>query len=179
MTAGLRAALLVLLLSAAPASQAARERGDGFYIDIPAGWAVQRDLMGVPLMARPDRSADAEGWGADLITVLREPADRRRTCLDAFVMRKLQQLAYHSARFEKLEEETFDLPAQGGAPATLLTLRYTEGPRELMAYMLVLDAGPHFLTATASSSPARFEFQRAHLRQTLETLRATRPGRGP
>ena len=177
--ASLRIAALALLLATTTAASAAVERGEGFSIEVPAGWTVQRDLMGVPLMARPDRATDAEGWGADLLTVTREPADRRRTCLDAFVQRKLQQFAYHSERFQKLEEEALDIPAKGGAPATLLSLRYTEGPRELMAYVLILDAGPHFLTATFTSSPARFEFQRAALRRTLETLRARaspRPG---
>lgn len=169
----LRRVVLALLLAAAPASQAGRENAEGFSIEVPEGWTVQRGLMGVPLMARPDRASDADGWGADLITVIREPADRRRTCLDAFVMRKLQQFAYHSERFEKIEELPLDIPAKNGAPATLLTLRYTEGPRELMAYVLVLDAGPYFLTATASSSPARFEFQRATLLRAVESLRNT------
>lgn len=171
-------ALITLLCLALPfAASAARVNTEGFSIEIPEGWTTQQGVMGVPLMARPDQARDAEGWGQDLLTVTAEPADRRRTCLDAFTQRKLTQLAYHASEFVKLEEEPLELPlglkGKGSTVATRLTLRYREGPRELMAYVLVFDAGPHFLTATLTSSPARFEFQRARFRSVVESLRAT------
>lgn len=163
---------LALLCLALPlAAQAARVKGDGFSIDVPDGWQVQRGVMGVPLMARPPQATDAEGWGQDLLTVTAEPADRRRTCLEGFTLRKLSQFGYHASEFQKLEEEALELPAKNGRVATRLTLRYREGPRELMAYVLILDAGSHFLTATVTSSPARFEFQRARFRTLVESLR--------
>ncbi len=87
------------------------------------------------------------------------------------MQRKLAELAYHASDFSKVEEQALDLPAKNGQPATRLTLRYREGPRELMAYVLILDAGTHFLTATLTSSPARFEFQRARFRSVVESLR--------
>lgn len=169
--------LLTLFCLCLPlAAQAARLSTAGFSIAVPEGWTTEQGVMGVPLMARPDKARDAEGWGQDLLTVTTEPADRRRTCLEAFTQRKLTQLAYHASAFEKLEEEALELPAglnsKRTAVATRLTLRYREGPRELMAYVLVLDAGPQFLTATLTSSPARFEFQRARFRATVESLRA-------
>ena len=152
-------------------AQAAPTRGEGFSIELPTGWQAQQGVMGVPLMARPPKDSDPEGWGQDLLTVTREAVDRRRTCLEGFTLRKLGELSYHAAAFEKLEQVALDLPAKNGRPATLLTLRYREGPRELMAYVLILDAGSHFLTATLTSSPARFEFQRARFRTVVESLR--------
>ncbi len=163
--------VLLLCLGLPLSAQAARTGGAGFSIDVPETWELQRGVMGVALIARPPQASDAEGWGQDLLTVTAEPADRRRTCLEAFTQRKLGQLAYHAAAFEKLEELALDLPARNGRPATLLTLRYREGPRELMAYVLILDAGKQFLTATLSSSPPRFEFQRAQFRRVVESLR--------
>jgi hypothetical protein len=38
--------------------------------------------------------------------------------------------------------------------------------------VLILDAGRHMLTATVTSSPARFEARRAPFRSTLDSLRA-------
>jgi len=173
----LKSLLVFVCLCLPLAATAARVSTEGFSIDVPEGWATQQGVMGVPLMARPNKARDAEGWGQDLLTVTSEPADRRRTCLDAFTQRKLTQLAYHASEFVKLEEEALDLPARlkgkGTAVATRLTLRYREGPRELMAYVLVLDAGPRFLTATLTSTPARFEFQRARFRAAVESLRLT------
>lgn len=169
--------LILFALCLPLAAQAGRVSGTGFSIEIPDGWQIDRDLMGVPLMARPDQAKDATGWGEDLLTVTREPADRRRTCLEGFTLRKLGQFAYHASRFEKLEQEELELPAKNGRVATRLTLRYTEGPRELMAYVLILDAGSHFLTATLTSSPARFEFQRARFRSLVESLRAASASR--
>lgn len=158
----------LLALSTLPA-QAETVRGKGFSLTLPGGWEHQRDRMGVPLLARPDREQDPAGWGADLITVTREAVDAKRSCLEGFGYRKLEQLAYHSADFAKLAQEDLTL---GGKPATLFTLRYTEGPRPLMAHVLILADGKHMLTATALSSPARFEQQRAQLRFALESLRA-------
>ena len=173
--------LLALLCLCLPLmAEAARTQAEGFSIELPEGWQAQQGLMGVPLMARPPQATDAEGWGQDLLTVTREPADRRRTCLEGFTLRKLGELSYHAATFEKLEQIALDLPAKNGRPATLLTLRYREGPRELMAYVLILDAGSHFLTATLTSSPARFEFQRARFRSVVESLRrASATARAP
>lgn len=152
--------------AAEPALQAVR--GEGWRMQLPADWELQRDRMGLPLMARPSRSTDPEGWGADLLTVTVERGDLRRTCLDGYTLRRLQQMAYHASRFEKLEEEPLEL---GGAVATRLVVRYTEGPRELMAYVLVLQKGERFLTATLSSTPARFEFRRAEFRRLVDSLR--------
>lgn len=166
------ARLLLLLCATLPLlAQAARVKGEGFSIEVPEGWQVQHDLMGVPLMARPAQASDAEGWGQDLLTITREPVNHRRTCLEGFTQRKLGEFAYHASQFEKLEEEALQLPAKGGREATRLTLRYREGPRELMAYVLILDAGSHFLTATLTAPPARFEFQRARFRAVVESLR--------
>lgn len=160
-------------------AQAARVAGDGFSIELPEGWQSKQGIMGVPLMARPPQATDSEGWGKDLLTVTVEPADKRRTCLEGFTQRKLGELRYHASEFQKLEEEALDLPAKNGRPATRLTLRYREGPRELMAYVLILDAGSYFLTATLTSTPARFEFQRARFRTLVESLRrAPTPSRG-
>ena len=144
-------------------------RGEGYRIQLPASWELQRDRMGLPLMARPGRAADPEGWGADLLTITVETGDLRRTCLDGYTLRRLQQIAYHASRFEKLEEEPLEL---GGAVATRVVVRYTEGPRELMAYVLVLQQGQRFVTATLSSTPARFEFQRAAFRRLVDSLRS-------
>lgn len=164
----MRATLLALgLLLTLPAT-AARVDGPGFRIEIPDGWETQRNTMGVALMARPPRASDPEGWGSELLTVTVETADLRRTCLDGFALRKLQQYAYHAERFERLEEEPLEL---GGAVASRYTLRYTEGPRELMAYVLVLQSGSRFVTAAVSAPPARFEFQRARYRTMVESLR--------
>jgi len=157
-------------------AQAASFKAKGFSIELPDGWQTQQGVMNIPLMARPDQASDPEGWGQDLLTVISEPHDARRTCLEGYTLRKLGQLRYHASTFQKLDETALDLPAKNGLPATLLTLRYTEGPRELMAYVLILDAGSHFLTATLSSSPARFEFQRAPFRRVVESLRAASPG---
>jgi len=162
----LAAALLVL---ASQPVLADRVRGTGFSLSLPDGWEYQRDRMGVPLLARPARAEDPEGWGAELITLTREPVDARRTCLEGFGYRKLEQLAYHSEKFEKLLQEDLTL---GGKPATLFTLRYTEGPRELMSHVLILADGDHMLTATALSSPARFEARRALFRHALTSLRS-------
>lgn len=163
--------LVVICLLLPLAAEAARFTGQGFSIELPAGWETERNLMNVPLIARPPQSTDAEGWGQDLLTVTREPHDRRRSCLDSFTQHKLGEYAYHASQFAKLEEVPLELPARNGHVATLLTLRYQEGPRELMAYVLVMDAGSHFLTAAITSSPARFEFQRARFRQIVESLR--------
>lgn len=160
---------LLVLLALPVAVQAARVQGSGFAVEIPQGWETQADVMGVPLMARPPKATDPKGWGQDLLTVTVEAADRRRTCLEAFTQRKLGQFSYHAARFEKIEEEPLELD---GRVATRLTLRYTEGPRELMAYVLILDTGSDFLTATLTAPPARFESQRALFRSTVESLRA-------
>ena len=157
-------AALLLPLSAF----AARVVGDGYSIEVPQGWESRQGVMDVPLMARPPQATDAEGWGQDLLTVTVEKADKRRTCLEGFTQRKLKEFAYHASQFEKLEELPLELQ---GRVATLLTLRYREGPRELMAYVLILDAGNRFLTATITSSPARFEFQRAKFRSAAESLR--------
>ncbi|SFF53340.1 hypothetical protein SAMN04488120_10778 [Fontimonas thermophila] len=162
-----RFAIVLALLS--PLAQASTVLGDGFRIDLPADWTYQRDRMGVALIARPDRTVDAEGWGMDLLTVTREAINLQRTCLEGFSYRKLEQLAYHSERFAKLGYEELTL---GGRPAGLFTVRYTEGPRELMGHVLILDAGSHMLTASALSSPARFEAKRAVWRHALESLRA-------
>ena len=164
----------LLLAGSALAAQAADDartqavRGAGYRIQLPADWELQRDRMGLPLMARPARAVDPEGCGADLLTVTVETGDLRRTCLDGYTLRRLQQMAYHASRFEKLEEEPLEL---GGAVATRLVVRYTEGPRELMAYVLVLQQGPRFVTATLSSTPTRFEFQRAAFRRLVDSLR--------
>ncbi len=166
-------ALICLCLSLN--AEAARITADGFSIEVPEGWQVQQGVMNVPLMARPAQATDAEGWGQDLLTVTREPVDRRRTCLEGFTLRKLAEFAYHASQFQKLEELPLELPAslkgKGSSVATRLTLRYREGPRELMAYVLIVDAGSHFLTATLTSSPTRFEFQRARFRTVVESLR--------
>lgn len=165
----------LLLAGSALAAQAADEaptqavRGAGYRIQLPTDWELQRDRMGLPLMARPARAVDPEGWGADLLTVTVETGDLRRTCLDGYTLRRLQQMAYHASRFEKLEEEPLEL---GGAVATRLVVRYTEGPRELMAYVLVLQQGSRFVTATLSSTPSRFEFQRAAFRRLVDSLRS-------
>lgn len=166
--------LAVLMLGSsacfsAAAQPAARFTGTGFSIQLPEGWGAQRDRMGVALIARPAKAEDPEGWGVDLVTVTREAVDAKRTCLEGFGYRKLEQLAYHAEKFSKLAQEDLTL---GGKPATLLTLRYTEGTRELMAYVLILADGSHMLTATALSSPARFEARRAPFRFALESLRA-------
>lgn len=152
-------------------AEAARIKADGFSIEVPDGWQVQQGVMNVPLMARPAQASDAEGWGQDLLTVTREAVDQRRTCLEGFTLRKLGEFAYHASQFQKMEELPLELPAKGGRVANLLTLRYREGPRELMAYVMIMDAGSHFVTATITSSPARFEFQRARFRSVLESLR--------
>lgn len=163
------ALLLCLAFShTALAGSTHRFTGNGFSIQLPADWDAERDLMGVPLMARPARTDDAEGWGSDLLTVTREAVDVQRTCLEGFTYRKLEQISYHAAPFRKLEQADVTL---GGKPAVLLTLAYTEGSREIMAYVLILQDGKHMLTATALSSPARFELKRAAFRQTLESLR--------
>lgn len=155
--------MLPLLAEAAPL------RGPGYSLQLPEGWETRQGVMGLALMARPPKATNAEGWGQDLLTVSIEPADKRRSCLDGYTLRKLQQLAYHASSFEKLEQEPLEL---GGRVATRLTLRYTEGPRELMAYVLILDAGSEFITATLTAPPARFELQRAAFRSTVESLRA-------
>ena len=160
--------LALLCLGLPLLAQAARVQGDGFSIDLPKDWESRQGVMDVPLMARPPQASDAEGWGQDLLTVTVEKADKRRTCLEGFTQRKLKEFAYHASQFEKLEELPLELQ---GRVATLLTLRYREGPRELMAYVLILDAGTQFLTATVTSSPARFEFQRAQFRSAIESLR--------
>ena len=144
-------------------------RGEGYRLRLPADWELQRDRMGLPLMARPARAADPEGWGADLLTVTVETGDLRRTCLEGYTLRRLQQMAYHASRFEKLEEEPLELD---GAVATRLVVRYTEGPRELMAYVLVLQRGKRFVTATLSSTPERFEFRRVAFRHLVDSLRS-------
>lgn len=159
----------LLALSAASAQAGPLENADGFSLRLPEGWTAQRERMGVALLARPDRSRDPEGWGSELITVTRETVDRKRTCLEGYGYRKLEQLAYHSERFAKLAQEDLTLADK---PATLYTLRYTEGPRELMAYVLILADGAQMLTATALASPARFEQRRAVFRYALESLRA-------
>lgn len=164
----MRALLTLLCLGLPLLAQATRVQGDGFSIDLPEGWESRQGLMDVPLMARPPQASDAEGWGQDLLTVTVEKADKRRTCLEGFTQRKLGEFAYHASQFEKLEELPLELQ---GRVATLLTLRYREGPRELMAYVLILDAGTRFLTATVTSSPARFEFRRAQFRSAVESLR--------
>ena len=167
----MRLLLALLCLHLPLMAQAARVTGDGFSIELPEGWQAKQGVMGVPLMARPPQATNPEGWGQDLLTVTVEPADKRRTCLEGFTLRKLGELRYHAAEFQKLEEEALDLPAKNGRPATRLTLRYREGPRELMAYVLILDAGSQFLTVTLTSTPARFEFQRARFRTAVESLR--------
>ena len=159
----------LLLALAASSAQAETIRATGFSLTLPTGWEHQRDRMGVALIARPAQAVDAEGWGADLITLTREAVDTQRTCLEGFGYRKLEQLRYHSEKLAKLEQQDLTL---GGRPATLFTLRYTEGPRELMAYVLILADGSHMLTATALSSPARFEAKRALFRHALTSLRA-------
>ena len=51
-----------------------------------------------------------------------------------------------------------ELPAKNGRVANLLTLRYREGPRELMAYVMIMDAGSHFVTATITQPATASEF---------------------
>lgn len=158
---------LILLLTALPAT-AGEVVAVGYRVEIPDDWEQQRDRMGVSLLARPARASDPVGWGSELLTVTVEAADLRRSCLEGYSLRKLQQLAYHAEGFERLDEEPLEL---GGAVASRYSLRYREGPRELMAYVLVMQSGARFVTATLTAPPARFEFQRARYRQLLDSLR--------
>lgn len=163
--------LLLALALLAPVALAERASTADFTIELPAGWEAQSGVMGVPLMARPARERDRAGWGRDLITVTREPAGTLD--LPAFAQRKLAQLAYHAARFEKLEQRALQLPGPGGGSALLSRVRYTEGPREIAALVLVLESRGTFLTATASSSVQHLEAKRAPLLAALQSLRAS------
>lgn len=142
-------------------------QGPGFSLPLPAAWEQKTDVMGMALIARKPRATDPEGWGHDLLTVSSETTSRR-TCLDGFALRKVQQYAYHATRFQQLEEETLEL---GGEPALRFTLRYTEGPRELMALVQVMQSGPRYITATFTAPPDRFEPQREQMRSLLAGLR--------
>jgi len=134
----LKSLLVFVCLCLPLAATAARVSTEGFSIDVPEGWATQQGVMGVPLMARPNKARDAEGWGQDLLTVTSEPADRRRTCLDAFTQRKLTQLAYHASEFVKLEEEALDLPAT--PDRLVLVLDGVQDPHNLGACLRTAEA---------------------------------------
>lgn len=155
----------------ADGEQLRRVAGGGFSLQLPANWQIQRGLMGAALTARPPES-DAVAWANDLLVVTREPYDPRRTCLDGFVLRKLQDMRHLSEHFQVLDEHPFNA---GDAAATRLDITTTEGPRQLHLYMVVMASQGHMVTVTLSSSPARFEFQRANFRRMVESLRASHP----
>lgn len=166
--------LLVILLTGnalAAAEPLRRVSGSGYSLQVPTNWQTQAGLMGAELTARPPET-DALAWASDLLVVTREPYDPRRTCLDGFVLRKLQDMRHLSEHFQVLNEHPFNA---GDAPATRLDITSTEGARQLHLYMVVMASQGHMVTITLSSSPARFEFQRAQFRRVVDSLRASLP----
>ena len=159
-----RALLLALACLAGPALA-----GNDFRIDLAPGWQAQEDVMGLALMARPDRKLDRIGWGRDLLTVSREPG--AGLDLAAFSRRKLEQFAWHAENFQTVEQRNVTLPGPGGGKAILSQLRYSEGLRELVATVLVLGAGDGYLTAVATTSPEGFEARRPRLLAMVQSLR--------
>ncbi len=169
---GLFAGLLLSLPTAVPAAAPETVSGDGWRLQVPAEWTLQRGLLGADLIARPPR-ADTQGWAQDQLVLTREAYDPRRSCLDGFTMRKLRDMSHLATQFQVVEEQPLEL---GGAVATLLELRYQEGPRELQAYLMIMATETHMVVLSLASSPARFEFQRSLFRGIAESLR---PGAAP